>query len=79
MLLPALLDYPLVGLILLVLALFWSFYFTATGGSAVVGSLATVGIALSTAVGSVSGFPPVYGSASTIFDKSNSFVYQASH
>jgi hypothetical protein len=54
LLLPTLLDYPLVGLILLVLALFWSFYFTATGGSAVIGSLATVGIALSTAVGSVS-------------------------
>lgn len=54
LLLPALLDYPLVGLILLVLALFWSFYFTAKGGSAVIGSLATVGIALSTAVGSVS-------------------------
>jgi hypothetical protein len=54
LLLPALLNYPLVGLILLILALFWSFYFTAKGGSAVIGSLATVGIALSTAVGSVS-------------------------
>jgi hypothetical protein len=54
LLLPALLDYPLVGVILLVLALFWSFYFTAKGGSPVIGSLATVGIALSTAVGSVS-------------------------
>lgn len=54
LLLPALLGYPLVGLILLVLALFWSFYFTAKGGSPVIGSLATVGIALSTAVGSVS-------------------------
>jgi hypothetical protein len=54
LLLPALLDYPLAGLLLLVLALFWSFYYTATGGSAVLGTFATVGIALSTAVGSVS-------------------------
>ena len=54
LLLPALLDYPLVGLLLLVIALFWSFYYTATGGSAVLGTFATVGIAMSTAVGSVS-------------------------
>ena len=53
LLLPALLNQPLVGLILLVLALFWSFYFTAKGGSAVLGTFVTVGIALSTAVGSV--------------------------
>ena len=54
LLLPYLLNYPLVGLLLLVIALYWSFYFTAKGGSAVLGTLATVGIALSTAVGSVS-------------------------
>ena len=54
LLLPWLLDYPLVGLILLVLALFWSFYYTASGGSPVLGTFATVGIALSTAIGSVS-------------------------
>ena len=54
LLLPSLLNYPLVGILLLVLALFWSFYFTAKGGSAVLGTFATVGIALSTAVGSVS-------------------------
>jgi hypothetical protein len=53
LLLPWLLDYPLVGLLLLVLALFWSFYFTARGGSAVLGTFVTVGIALSTAIGSV--------------------------
>jgi hypothetical protein len=53
-LLPWLLDYPLVGLLLLVLALFRSFYFTARGGSPVLGTFVTVGIALSTAVGSVS-------------------------
>jgi hypothetical protein len=54
LLLPPLLNYPLVGLLLLILALFWSFYYTASGGSPVLGSFATVGIALSTAVGSVS-------------------------
>jgi len=54
LLLPWLLDYQMVGLLLLVLALYWSFYFTATGGSAVLGTFVTVGIALSTAVGSVS-------------------------
>jgi hypothetical protein len=54
LLLPALLEYPLVGILLLVIALFWSFYYTASGGSAVLGTFATVGIALSTAVGSVS-------------------------
>lgn len=54
LLLPALLNYPLVGLLLLVIALFWSFYYTASGGSAVLGTFATLGIAMSTAVGSVS-------------------------
>ncbi len=54
LLLPPLLNYPLVGLLLLVLALFWSFYYTASGGSPVLGTFVTVGIALSTAVGSVS-------------------------
>ena len=54
LLLPWLLDYRLVGLLLLLLALYWSFYFTARGGSPVLGTFVTVGIALSTAVGSVS-------------------------
>jgi len=54
LLLPSLLNYPLVGLLLLILALFWSFYYTAKGGSAVLGTFVTVGIAVSTAVGSVS-------------------------
>jgi hypothetical protein len=54
LLLPWLLDYQLVGLLLLVLALYWSFYFTANGGSPVLGTFITVGIALSTAIGSVS-------------------------
>jgi hypothetical protein len=54
LLLPWLLDYQLIGLLLLILALYWSFYFTAKGGSPVLGTFVTVGIALSTAVGSVS-------------------------
>ena len=54
LLLPMLLDQPMAGVLLLILALFWSFYYTAKGGSAVLGTFATVGIGLSTAVGSVS-------------------------
>jgi len=53
-LLPMLLEQPLAGVILLVLALFWSFYFTAKGGSMLIGTFATVGIAVSAAVGTVS-------------------------
>ena len=53
LLLPPLLHQPLVGILLLVLALYWSFYFTAKGGSAVLGTFATVGIAMSAAVGTV--------------------------
>jgi len=54
LLLPPLLNQPLVGIILLVLALYWSFYFTAKGGSSLIGTFATVGIAVSIAVGTVS-------------------------
>jgi hypothetical protein len=54
LLLPRILNQPLVGLLLLVLALYWSFYFTAKGGSAVVGTFLTIGIAMATAVGTVS-------------------------
>lgn len=54
LLLPPLLHQPLVGLLLLILALYWSFYFTAKGGSAVLGTFATMGIAVSAAVGTVS-------------------------
>ena len=54
LLLPRLLNQPMVGLLLLVLALYWSFYFTAKGGSAVIGTFLTVGIAMATAVGTVS-------------------------
>jgi hypothetical protein len=54
LLLPTLLHQPAVGMLLLGVALYWSFYFTAKGGSALLGTFATVGIALTTAVGSVS-------------------------
>jgi hypothetical protein len=52
--LPLLLHQELVGLLLLALALFHAFYFTARGGPAVVGTLLTIGLALTVAVGSVS-------------------------
>ena len=53
LLLPMLLEQPAVGLLLLTLALFWSFYYTAKGGSALLGTFATVGLALVAGVGSV--------------------------
>ena len=54
LLLPPLLNQPFVGVLLLILALYWSFYYTAKGGSAVLGTFATMGIAVSAAVGTVS-------------------------
>lgn len=53
LLLPTLTNQPLVGMILMTIALYWSFYFTAKGGSAALGTFATMGIAVSTAIGSV--------------------------
>jgi hypothetical protein len=53
-LLPLLLHQTAVGFLLLTLALFHSFYFSARGGAAVVGTLATMGLAVTVAVGSVS-------------------------
>lgn len=53
LLLPPLINQPMVGVLLLIIALYWSFYFTAKGGSAVLGTFATVGIAVSTAIGTV--------------------------
>ena len=53
-LLPLLLNQRWVGILLLTLVVFYSFYYTARGGNAVVGTFATVGIALATAVGTVS-------------------------
>jgi hypothetical protein len=53
LLLPPLINQPMVGVLLLIIALYWSFYFTAKGGSAALGTFATVGIAVSTAIGTV--------------------------
>ena len=52
--LPFMLNQRIVGILLLGLALYHSFYYTAKGGSAVVGAFATVGLALVTSVGTVS-------------------------
>lgn len=53
-LLPFIEHYRLVGVLLLGLALFWTFYFTAKGGSPIAGVLFTMGIAVATGVGTVS-------------------------
>jgi hypothetical protein len=52
--LPMLLHQTAAGVLLLALALFHSFYFSARGGAAVVGTLVTIGLAVTVAVGSVS-------------------------
>ncbi len=53
-LLPLLLNYRLAGLIVLAVVLFHVFYMTARGKPAVLGTLLTIGITLTVAVGSVS-------------------------
>lgn len=53
-LLPLLLHYELAGLLIFSLALFWTFYFTAKGGPAVLGSLLTISLALTAGIGTVS-------------------------
>jgi hypothetical protein len=52
--LPLLLYQKAVGFLLLALALFHGFYFSAKGGAAVVSTLITIGLAMTVAVGSVS-------------------------
>lgn len=52
-LLPLILNQRAVGVLLLTLALFGSFYYSARGGSAVIGAFSTVGLAVAAAVGSV--------------------------
>ena len=52
--LPFMLNQRMVGILLVGLALYHSFYFTARGGSAVIGAFSTVGLALVTSVGTVS-------------------------
>src|SRR6056297_1465708 len=52
--LPRLLYQPMVGFLLLGLMLYWSFYIPAKGGPAAAGTLLTMGLAFSTAIGTVS-------------------------
>jgi uncharacterized membrane protein YccC len=52
--LPFMLNQRMVGILLLALALYHSFYYTARGGSQVIGAFATVGLALVTSIGTVS-------------------------
>ncbi len=52
--LPFMLNQRMVGILLLGLALYHSFYYTARGGSPIIGAFATVGLALVTSVGTVS-------------------------
>ena len=52
LLLPLLDNYHMVGILLLIAACFWSFYYSAKGGSPVLGAFLTMGLALLTAVGS---------------------------
>lgn len=52
LLLPALIYQPAVGLLLLIAACFWSFYYSASGGSPVMGAFLTLGLAVVAAVGS---------------------------
>lgn len=54
LLLPVIVHYRVAGVLLVALALFLSFYYTARGGSGVLGAFITVGITLVAAVGSVS-------------------------
>ena len=54
LLLPMIVHYRVAGLLLVSLALFLSFYYTARGGSPVLGAFTSLGITLVTAVGSVS-------------------------
>lgn len=51
--LPRILHQPMVGFLLLGLMLYWSFYIPAKGGPAAIGTLLTMGLAFSTAIGTV--------------------------
>jgi hypothetical protein len=51
---PFLEQYRWAGILMFVVALFHSFYYSAKGGSAVLGTLATVGLTLAAAIGTVS-------------------------
>ena len=52
LLLPVMDNYYMAAILILVAACFWSFYYSAKGGSPVLGAFLTMGLALLTAVGS---------------------------
>jgi len=52
LLLPVMDNYHMVAILILIAACFWSFYYSAKGGSPVLGAFLTIGLALLTAVGS---------------------------
>ena len=52
LLLPLLTYQPLAGMLLLIAACFWCFYYSASGGSPILGAFLTMGLAIVTAVGS---------------------------
>ena len=54
-LIPFLMHARWVGILLLTLGLFYSFYYTARGGSAIMGNFMTVGLTLVVTIGSVNG------------------------
>ena len=51
-LLPVLTYQPMVGMLLLIAACFWAFYYSASGGSPILGAFLTMGLAIVAAVGS---------------------------
>ena len=52
LILPVMDNYHIVAVLILIAACFWSFYYSAKGGSPVLGAFLTMGLALLTAVGS---------------------------
>jgi len=52
LLLPVMDNYHMAAILILIAACFWSFYYSAKGGSPVLGAFLTMGLALLTAVGS---------------------------
>lgn len=51
-LLPVLTHQPLVGMLLLISGCFWCFYYSASGGSPILGAFLTMGLAIVAAIGS---------------------------
>lgn len=51
-LLPPLTHQPMVGMLLLIAACFWCFYYSASGGSPILGAFLTMGLAIVAAIGS---------------------------